>query len=132
MELRLARSGPRRFVATIRSAAGAEDREFPGRPDSRILDLGIAHHHYFLRDLRVDRSAHVLVPRTRSQHTVTATGLSDEELRLGPNVIQTRRVDYVAGEGGHDRTVWYDRQGRVVRVAIPDLSWVAERTDLVG
>lgn len=132
MELRLARSGPRRFVATIRSAVGAEDREFPARPDSRILDLGIAHHHHFLHDLRVDRPTHVLVPRTRSQYTLTATSRSDEELRLGPNVIQTRRVDFRAGESGHDRTVWYDRQGRVVRVVIPALSWVAERTDLVG
>lgn len=131
MELRLARSGPRRFVANIRSAVGAEDREFPAGPDTRILDLGIAHHHYFLRDLRVDRPAHVLEPRTRGQYTITATSRFDEELRLGPNLIQTRRVDFAA-DRGHDRTVWYDRQGRVVRVAIPDLSWVAVRTDLVG
>lgn len=130
MELRLARSG-RRYVATIRSEIGAEDREFQARPETRILDRDVAHHHYFLRDVRLDRPIHVLEPRTRSQETLTAVGRTDEELRVGPNTIQVRRMDFVS-EGGHDRTVWYDRQGRVVRVVIPELDWVAERTDLVG
>ena len=130
MELRLARSG-RRYVATIRSEIGAEDREFQARPETRILDLGVAHHHYFVRDLRVDRPAHVLEPRTRTQHTLTATERFEEEIQVGPNSIQVRRVEF-ASEGGHDRTVWYDRQGRVVRVEIPALAWVAQRTDLVG
>lgn len=130
MELRLAKSG-RRYVATIRSAIGAEDREFQARPDTRILDLDVAHHHYFLRDLRVDRTAPVLEPRSRGQYTLTATGRVDVELRMGPNVVQARRVEFVA-DGGADRTVWYDRQGRVLRVEIPSLSYVAERTDLVG
>lgn len=130
MELRLARSG-RRYVATIRSAVGAEDREFQARPDTRVLDLDVAHHYYFVRDLRVDRSTHVLEPRTRGQYTLTATSRDDEELRIGPNLLQVRRVDFTSEDGG-DRTVWYDRQGRVVRVEIPARSYVAERTDLVG
>lgn len=130
MELRLAKSG-RRYVATIRSAIGAEDREFQARPDTRILDLDVAHHHYFLRDLRVDRPVHVLEPRSRGQYTLTATARTDVELRMGPNVVQARRVE-LSAEGGADRTVWYDRQGRVLRVEIPSLSYVAERTDLVG
>lgn len=130
MELRLAKSG-RRYVATIRSAIGAEDREFQARPDTRVLDLDVAHHHYFLRDLRVDRTAPVLEPRSRGQYTLTATGRVDVELRMGPNVVQARRVEFVA-DGDADRTVWYDRQGRVLRVEIPSLSYVAERTDLVG
>lgn len=130
MELRLARSG-RRYVATIRSEIGAEDREFQYRPDTRILDVGVAHHHHFVRDVRVDRAIHVLEPRSRGQYVLEARTRTEERLRVGPNVIETRRVDYVA-DGGHDRTVWYDRQGRVVRIEIPALSWSAERTDLVG
>lgn len=130
MDLRLARSG-RRYVATIRSDIGDEDREFQARPDTRILDLDVAHHYYFVRDLRVDRSTHVLEPRTRGQYTLTATRRTDEELRVGPNVVQARRVEF-SSDGAPDRTVWYDRQGRVVRVEIPARSYVAERTDLVG
>lgn len=130
MELRLALSG-RRYVATIRSAVGDEDREFQARPDTRILDRAVAHHHYFLRDVRVDRAAHVLEPRSRSQYTLTATNRVEEELTIGPNVVQARRVEYTS-DGAHGRTVWYDRQGRVLRVEIPAQSYVAERTDLVG
>lgn len=130
LELRLARSG-RRYVATIRSQVGAEDREFQARPETRILDLGVAHHYYFVRDLRVDHPAHILEPRTRTQHTLTASVRTEEEIQVGPNLIQVRRVEF-ASDGGHDRTVWYDRQGRVVRVEIPAASWVAQRIDLVG
>lgn len=130
MDLRLARSG-RRYVATIRSEIGAEDREFQFLPGTKILDLDVAHHHYFVRDLRVGRSVHVLEPRTRAQYELTATSRTDEELQVGPNLLQVRRVE-LSADGGHDRTVWYDRQGRVVRVEIPDRSYVAERTDLVG
>ncbi|MDX1646861.1 MAG: hypothetical protein R3304_06940 [Longimicrobiales bacterium] len=130
MDLRLALSG-RRYVATIRSDIGDEDREFQARPDTRVLDRGVAHHHYFVRDLRVDRAVHVLEPRTRSQYDLTATRRTDEELRVGPNVVLARRVDFISEEGA-DRTVWYDRQGRVLRVEIPSISYVAERTDLVG
>ncbi|NNF14634.1 MAG: hypothetical protein HKN72_15510 [Gemmatimonadetes bacterium] len=130
MDLRLAQSG-RRYVATIRSEIGAEDREFQARPETRIIDLGVAHHHYFVRDLRSERPAHVLEPRTRAQYTLTAVERQEVEIQVGPNSIQVRRVDFTS-EGGHDRTVWYDRQGRVVRVEIPALAWTAERTDLVG
>lgn len=130
MDLRLAQSG-RRYVATIRSEIGAEDREFQARPETRIIDLGVAHQHYFLRDLRVGRPAHILEPRTRTQHTLTAMERLDEEIQVGPNSVQVRRVDF-SSEGGHGRTVWYDRQGRVVRVEIPALAWIAQRTDLVG
>jgi len=130
MELRLARSGER-YVATIRSELGDEDREYQARPDTRVLDLEVAHHYYFLRDLRVDRSSHILEPRSRRQLTLTVTSRTDEELRVGPNVVTVRRVA-LDSDGGDHRTVWFDRQGRVVRVEIPELGYVAERTDLVG
>ena len=130
MELRLARSG-RRYIATIRSAIGDEDREFQARLDTRILDLDVAHHHYFIRDLRVDRGAHVLEPRSREQYVLTARSRTEEEIRVGPNVVEARRIDFTS-EAGADRSVWYDRQGRVLRVEIPSRGYVAERTDLVG
>ncbi len=130
LELRLALSG-RRYVATIRSPLGDEDREFPARPETRIIDHGVAHHYYFVRDLRVDRDAPVLEPRARRQYRLRATARSEAELRVGPNVVQVRRVDFETEEG-EVRTVWYDRQGRVVRVEVPVSAYVAQRTDLIG
>ena len=130
LEARLARSG-RRYVATIQSAVGAEDREFQARADTRVIELGLAHHYYFLRDVREGRQVHVIEPRSRRQVTLTVGSRTEEELPLGPNTVTARRVELTSDEEDH-RTVWYDRQGRVLRVEIPSLDYVAERTDLVG
>lgn len=130
MDVRLTRSG-RRYVATIGSKAGNEDREFQAHADTRVLELGVAHHYYFLRNVRDGGVVHVLEPRSRRQLTLTAGARSEEELRLGPNVVSARRVEYSSDRQDH-RIVWFDRQGRVLRVEIPSLDYVADRTDLVG
>jgi hypothetical protein len=130
LEARLARSG-RRYVATIRSAVGDEDREFQARADTRVIELGLAHHYYFLRDVREGRQVHVIEPRTRRQVTLTVASRADAEITLGPNTVPARRVELTSDDDDH-RTIWYDRQGRVLRVEIPSLEYVAERTDLVG
>lgn len=130
IEVQVARSG-RRYLATIRSAAGAEDREFQAHPDTRILERAVAHHYYFLRDVRPERDVHTLEPRTRTQSVLTSGPSVQETLRLGPNEVQARRVAFMSDKG-EERTVWYDRQGRVLKVEIPAIEYVAERTDLVG
>jgi hypothetical protein len=135
MEVRLARVLNARsryvYVATIRSDIGSEDREFQARENTRVIELGVAHHYYFLRDVREGRETPVLEPRSRRQIKLTAGSRTEEELVLGPNHISARRVEYTS-DSGDDRVVWYDRQGRVLRVEVPSLSYVAERTDLVG
>jgi hypothetical protein len=130
VQIHVARSG-RRFVATIRSQAGDEDREFQARPDTRVLELDVAHQYYFLRDVRPGREIHVLEPRSRRQLTLLAESRENEELKLGPNVVTARRMTF-RSNGDDDRVVWFDRQGRVLRVEIPSRGYVAERTDLVG
>jgi len=129
-EVQVARSG-RRYLSTIRSAEGAEDREFQAHVDTRVLEGLVAHHYYFLRDLRPERSVHTLEPRSRTQGVITAGPPDQEVIRLGPNEIQARRVQFTT-EAGDVRTIWYDRQGRVLRVSIASLNYLAERTDLVG
>jgi hypothetical protein len=130
MEVRLTRAG-NRYVANIRSEIGSEDREFQARADTRLVELGVAHHYHFLGDAREGRDTHVLEPRSRRQVTLTAGPRIDEEILLGPNRVPARRVEFTSDQNDH-RVVWYDRQGRVLRVEIPSLSYVAERTDLVG
>ena len=131
-EIRVARApGTRRYVATVRSALGAEDREYQARPETRIIELAVAHHYYFVRGVREGRDIYTLEPRSRRQLVLRAGPTRDEELRLGPNLVSARRVEF-SEEDGSRRVVWFDRQGRVLRVEVPALSWVAERTDLVG
>lgn len=120
----------RRFRALIRSEGGEENREFPARPNTKTLDLDVAHQYYFLRDLREGETVHVLVPRERHQTTLRAGPWQEMELQLGANQVPARRVEYEMD--GEERTVWFDRLGRVLRVEVPARGYVAERTDLVG
>jgi len=129
LDLRLWRAG-RRYRATIRSEIGEEDREFQARSDTRVLEQGVAHHYFFLRNQREGQSAHVLDPRTRRQLTLVAGPRIDEEIQVGPNIVAARRVEFASGNDR--RIVWYDRQGRVLRVEVPATGYLAERTDLVG
>jgi len=121
----------RRYVASIRSERGTEDREFQARPDTRVIESGVAHHYYFVRDEREGREISVLEPRSRGQLTLVTGAAVQEELQLGPNLVSARRISF-SSESDGERIVWFDRQGRVLRVEIPSLGYVAERTDLVG
>lgn len=129
LSLRLGLSG-RRYVARIIDSAGEEIREFPAAPGTRILETDVAHLYYFLRDVPGGSDAPTLSPRDRARATFVASAPVDEQIQLGPNVVQARRVVFLAGDDR--RIVWFDRLGRVLRVSVPARGYVAERTDLVG
>jgi len=120
----------RRYVAHIRTDAGEEEREFLARPGTRIVEEGVAHHYYFLRGVREGSSTPVIEPRTRRQVQLTASAATEEEIALGATRVRARKLTLSAGEDV--RVVWFDAQGRVLRVEIPALGYVAERQDLVG
>ena len=128
LELGLRRLG-RRYVATIHSEIGEEQREFPAEPDTWILEADVAHLYYFLRDAAAGSVTPVVVPRSRARLELTAGVSSDVEVRLGSTVLPARRVEFSAGEDR--RTVWFDQLGRVLRVEIPATGYVAERTDVL-
>ena len=129
LDFQMSRVG-NRYVAVARSPSGDEEREFPARETSRILDRDVAHHYYFLRDAREGERIHVIEPRTRVQTMLTVSRRSDDEIRLGERVTDARRLEFTVD--GQVRIAWYDRLGRVLRVEIPALGYLAEREDLVG
>ena len=121
--------GPR-FVSRFESDEGQEEREFRARPGTRIVERHVAHHFYFLRDVPEGGGAHVIEPRSRTDDQLVAGPWLEEEIRIGRNRIEARRV--VVGGAAGERTVWFDRQGRVLRVEVPAADYVAVREDLVG
>jgi hypothetical protein len=127
LDLRL-RLAQRRYVAVIQSAAGEEQREFLAQPQTRVLDVDVAHHYYFLRDISEGTVTPVLEPRLRAHAELVAGAGSDDELRLGQAVVSARRVQFSSGEDR--RIVWFDRLGRVLRVEIPGRGYVADRLDV--
>lgn len=129
LSLRLGLSG-RRYVARILDSTGEEIREFPAAAQTRILETDVAHLYYFLRDQGEGAECAILSPRDRSNTTLVAGPSSEEQIQLGPNVVEARRVVFSAGDDR--RIVWFDRLGRVLRVSVPADNYLAERTDLVG
>jgi hypothetical protein len=128
-ELSLALAG-RRYVSRIRTAAGEEEREFLARAETRILEEAVAHQYYFLHGVDPGQEVPVIEPRTRRQFQLKATASDSVEIRIGSTPVPARRVTF---ENGADtRTVWFDRQGRVLRVEVPARAYVAQRKDLVG
>lgn len=120
----------RRYAARIRNAAGEEEREFLARPGTHLLEECVAHQYYFLKDVREGSRTPVLEPRTRKQPQLLAGPSSEEEIRVGTVRVKARRMTFSAGED--TRTVWFDTQGRVLRVEIPAIGYLAQREDLVG
>ncbi len=120
----------RRYVSMLRSDVGEEEREFLARPQTRIIEPWVAHHYYFLRDVPDGSQVPVIEPRSRRQLQLTSGTAVEETLRLGVNDVPARKLTFSAGD--ETRTVWFDRQGRVLRVDVPSISYRAVRTDLVG
>jgi hypothetical protein len=129
LELQLTLLG-NRYVAIARSSLGDEEREFPARNNTRVLDRDVAHHYYFIRDLREGEEIHVLEPRTRSQMNVAVLRRVTDQIQIEGRPTEARKLEIRVGQ--ETRTIWYDRLGRVLRVEIPAVGYVAVRTDLVG
>ena len=124
-------SGNRFLVRTL-SAAGEELREFRAGPGSVLLDDGIVHHHYLLGpylDSASPVSLTMLSPRAGRQNRMTLTLVGQEEIRIGDMLVPDARRYRLAGSEG-TRDIWFDGQGRILRLEIPSQDYLAERVDL--
>jgi len=121
----------RRYLARIVSSRGEELREFRAGPGSLLLDDDVAHHHHLLTPFLESASPvslTVLTPRAQSQVRVTLALVGREEVRVGQDLRQARRFRLDGGEGPRD--IWFDHQGRILRIEIPSRGYVAERESL--
>lgn len=129
IEIMLNISGSRYFSRFI-SPQGQEEREFRAKNATRIVEHQVAHHLYFLRNLKKGSTVHVIEPRSRTDREFLVTDEQNEEIRIGRNHVTARRVIFLSSDG--DRIVWFDMQGRVLRLEIPTTGYLAIREDLVG
>lgn len=126
---RVALAGPR-FVSRFESPGGTEEREFSARPGTFIVDRDLAHPYFFLHDARPGSVVQLIEPRDRRAVRLSVVAVTDDTVAVGANTVPARRV--VFGEGREERRVWYDAQGRVLRVVIPSQGYEAVRRDLPG
>lgn len=126
-EIALTLSG-RRFVARIRTASGEQEREFRATPGAVLLEDGVAHQYWFLSQLAQGTAVTVLVPRAGTQDRIVVRSARPESVTVAGTQVQARHV--TLDINGHVHEVWYDADGRVLRVVIPDTGSSAERTSL--
>jgi hypothetical protein len=129
-DIYVTRSG-RRYMAKVLSGAGEEVREFRAGPGSVLMDWNVAHHHHLLLPFLngPDQvSLTLLSPEAGEQVRMTLSRVGEEEVRVGTELVQGRhfRLD---GEAP-PREIWFDEQGRVLRVAVPSTGYLAERESL--
>jgi hypothetical protein len=117
----------RRFVARTRTPSGQQEREFRATPGAVLLEDGVAHQYWFLSQLAEGADVTVLVPRSGHQHRVVVRSARDEAIGLGGTQVQARHVTLEIDGGTHD--VWYDADGRVLKVVVPATGFGAERTN---
>ena len=117
----------RHFSVRISSAAGEREREIPVRPSTVLLERGVAHHYWFLGDA-IEREGAVVaavVPRSGEQLRVQVTAVTPETIDAGGGRVDARRVTLATGSD--ERSVWFDGQGRVLRVDVPAAGYRAVR-----
>jgi len=121
-----------RYLARIVSSAGERLREFRAGPGSVLLDEGVVHHHHLLNPFLEDASSvslTVLTPRAGQQTRMTLSLVGEEEIRVGGVLVSDARRFHLEG-GDHPRDIWFDNQGRILRLEIPSRGLVAERENL--
>jgi hypothetical protein len=92
-----------------------------------ILEPRVVLLYYFLEPWLAEGDATLtqLEPRGGSQSQVTFTRVGVERVRLGRRMVEARH--YRLDGGGPSCHVWFDDQGRVVALEIPDEGFRAER-----
>ncbi|MBT8398556.1 MAG: hypothetical protein HKO65_18050 [Gemmatimonadetes bacterium] len=121
-----------RYLARIVSASGEQLREFRAGPGSVILDQGVAHQYFLLGPFLENGPAvslSVLSPRGGNQNRMTLSLVGQEEIRVGGVLVPDARRFHLEG-GNSPRDIWFDNQGRILRVEIPSQAYVAERETL--
>ena len=71
----------------------------------------------------------MIEPRSRIDREFLVADEQDEEIRIGRSHVTARRVIFLSSDG--DRIVWFDMQGRVLRLEILDIlpsvkTWLAD------
>ena len=121
-----------RFSARIVSPSGERMREYLASEGAVVVDQGVAHHYFFLanRDLGSAVSIPVIIPRLNRQVTANVSVTGVETIRIGGEDVSARRLRIATADGGGERFVWIDAQGRILRVEVPGTGYRAERMSL--
>ncbi|MCI0433587.1 MAG: hypothetical protein L0271_08050 [Gemmatimonadetes bacterium] len=123
----------RRVTATIRSSAGENVREYLVSEGAVLAEPAVAHHHWFVAQRAIAGTTRLplIVPSESRQVFAELSVEPAEPIMVSGRRIDARRVT-VRPDGSPERRIWIDDTGRILRLEIPDLGLVAERTTAPG
>jgi len=119
--------GAGRFSSRVITGSGEQLREYVASQGALVLDEGVAHHYYFLAQRLRNGRVPVIIPRESRQAVATVTSRGEESVDVGGTQASLYHL-VVQVPGSGDRHVWVDALNRVMRVEIPDHSYLAVRT----
>ncbi|MFP3947245.1 MAG: DUF6134 family protein [Gemmatimonadota bacterium] len=130
-EIYLTRSD-RRFQARVVTSAGEQVREYRAAPGIVLLEQWVTHH-YFFTVAKIDGARTMLpalTPRTGERFDLEISDTGTERIQMAGEAVQARRIQLT--NGGTERDLWVDEQGRVLLVVDHETGFRAERRDLPG
>jgi hypothetical protein len=116
-----------RLAARSQSTRGESAREYFLRPGMVIFDDQFAHGYYFLT-LQGRDAVTAVLPRRNELAQLHVLPKGDEEIEIAGTRVSARH--YVVSDASGDRQLWTDSTGRVLRVEVPSLAFVAVRDAL--
>lgn len=125
-EVMISRSG-RRLVSRTTTASGEAQREFRVADRTVLLEPEVVLLYYLLRPWAETPNTEVtaLDPRSGDQLTLTVRLVGTERMRMGRVTVMAQHLRFEGAAGHHD--VWFDDEGRVIRVEVSSTGFVAER-----
>lgn len=130
-EIYLTRSDSR-FQARIVTPAGEQVREYRAAPGTVVLERYVTHQYYFTVT-KISGASTVLpalVPRSGERFDLRLSDTGTERIQVAGQAVQARRIHIQ--NGGIERDVWVDEEGRVLLAINHDDGFRAERRDLPG
>lgn len=116
----------RRYVARTRTPSAEQEREFRASPGTVLIEGDVAHQYWFLSQLPEGTDVTVLVPRAGRQERVVVRASTPETIQIAGTSVSARHTTLELGSAVHE--VWFDADGRVLKVVVPATGFGAERT----
>jgi hypothetical protein len=117
----------KRFTVLVQTRNGEASREYVLDNGALVVDDDVVHQFHFL-GLALAAAYDVIAPRATGQSRFRLEARGTETVDIGRSRVEGRRFALLDANGSA-REVWFDRQGRLLKVALPDRSLVAVRDD---
>lgn len=117
----------RRFTVLVQTKNGEASREYVLTNGALLVDDDVIHQFHFV-GLALAAEYDIIAPRATGQTRFRLEQRGTETLEIGRSRVESRRYALIEA-GGSAREVWLDRQGRLLKVALPEKSLVAVRDD---